>query len=263
MIALFTCLIPSLILGSIVTACAAESFVPPKELPKAEAVYTQTLPTITGNWSTSNWSTAQPIYFPQKNVIQRTAMAEVRLLWNESGLCVAFRAPDRSPTYGHFKSGEPLYQEDVFELFIDPVGDHRQFYEIHINPAGETYLRNALLTAPLRLTPEGRIAQDYVDSELWRYQVPPPEGFKAAAAIDAKSQTWSASLFIPAAFLNRRKGSGSLQPTTWRMNLAWNNWNRPYGATGRDVNMMCWAEVLPGHAHISPTLMGWLHLTKP
>lgn len=234
------------------------------EPPRAEARFTTRAPTIDGRWSPGEWDDAAPIsILPAAHPSRAASATEVRFLWNTEGVFVAFRTLDRTPIYGHTKLGESLHREDVFELFIDQLGDHHQFYELQIAPSGQLYLRNHILTAPPRLTAEGRLTQEFVERELWRYDLPIPPTVKTASIYDVATQTWSAELFLPASLINRRRDPSHMTAGTWRLNLVRHDWDLPLEAPNRQGTFLYWAPVLPGHPHLSPAAMGWLTFSRP
>ncbi len=64
--------------------------------------------------------------------------AEVKLLWNDTGMYVAFSVAD-TDLIGGFKKGDQdphLWTKDTVEMMIDPDGDgdNKDYYEIQINP---------------------------------------------------------------------------------------------------------------------------------
>jgi len=236
------------------------------EPPHATAVFTTHPPVVDGIWSEGEWAQAKPIFFPTSQGdpdASRIPPCEVRFLWTGEGVYIAFRTTDATPVFGHAKPGDPLYQEDVFEVFIDQIGDHLQFYEIQMDPAGQVYFRNNILTASPRLTPEKRLTPEFCSSELWRYDVPKPDGFQIASKLDNQTHVWTMEVFLPASFVNRRRGGGEMTPCTWRVNLVRHDWDLPKDDPKRQVKFMYWAPVLPGHPHLSPTIMGWLEFVKP
>ncbi|MEZ0299965.1 MAG: carbohydrate-binding family 9-like protein [Candidatus Methylacidiphilales bacterium] len=225
--------------------------------PRAVAVFSAQPPVVDGVVdATTEWKAATPIVFSD---------TEVRFLWTDDGMFVSARAVDKTPVFGSFRQGDPLYLEDVFEVFIDEVGDGRQFVEIQCDPAGQIYIRNNLLTAEPRLTEEGRLTQEFVERELWRCVLPAPDSFHVASRYDKASGAWSLELFLPKAFISRRKG-GAMSPCTWRVNLVRHDWDKPSAPIAanpeRHGEMMYWAPVLRGHPHLSPTRMGFLELKK-
>jgi hypothetical protein len=237
----------------------------PSEPPHGVAVYTRYPPVVDGRVDGKEWASAPPLFFPRAQG-EADAVAqppcEVRFLWTEEGVYLAFCTTETTPAFGHFKPGEPIYQEDAFEVFIDQIGDHLQYYEIQADPAGQTYFKNYVLTASPRLTPEKRLTQEFVDSELWRYDLSVPEGFQIASKLDSHTHKWSLEMFLPKSFVNRRRGSQPMESCTWRLNLARLDWDLPKDAPGRTVKFMYWAPVLPGRPHISPDAMGYLYLKK-
>lgn len=257
-------LIPGFLLASCVLVMGADDTYGKTPPPHADAVFTSHPPVVDGQWKKNEWVQAKPVFFttPDGSSPQAASMGETRFLWTASGMYVAFRAIDRTPIQGYFKPGEVLYQEDVFELFIDPAGDHRQYYEIQVNLTGQIYIKNYLLTATPRLTGELRLTQEFLESELWRYDMPKPDGMEVASRYDPKNGEWTLELFLPVSFINRRQNGAPLKAGTWRINLARHDWDRPPNGPTRPPPFMYWAPVLPGHAHVSPTLMGWLELKK-
>ncbi len=233
----------------------ARSFAAP---PRAEAVFTEHPPVVDGRLGDKAWATVRPITFPSGAGV--ADKSEVRFLWTAEGVYVAFQTTDKTPAFGHFKPGEPLYQEDAFEVFIDQSGDHRQYYEIQTNPAGQVFIKNYVLTAPPRLTREGRLTPEFGDSQFWRWDWPVPDGLRVASRLDRKTGAWTLEMFLPAAFVNRRGGGAPMKPCTWRLNLVRHDWDSPKGAPDRQVKFLYWAPVLKGCPHISPTRMGFLEL---
>ncbi len=231
--------------------------------PHAEALFTETAPAIDGVWAEGEWAAAKPIFFPAPAGSPEGSKGEVRILWNAEGVYVTFRATDTNPVFGDFKPGEPLHLEDVFEIFFDQVGDHRQFCEIQFDPAGQLYLRNNVLTAPPRLTPQKRLTQEFAESELWRYDLPKPDGMQVASKLDAQTHQWTLEAFLPASLVNRRRGGKAMEPCTWRVNLVRHDWDAPKDVPKRHSQFIYWAPVLNGMPHISPEAMGWLELKKP
>lgn len=224
-----------------------------EEPPRATAEYTASAPRIDGSLDDAAWNEAQVINAPA---------GETRFLWNEKGVYVAFRGVEKTPVMGHAKEGESLHEEDAFELFLDQRGDHRQFFEVQIDPAGRVFVKNHILTAEPRLTQEGRLTPEFGASELWRYVIPPPEGFLSASTLDRQTGEWTVEMFFPASFVNHRDGGAPLSPRTWRIHLVRNNWDLAKGGEGRQLVSISWAPVLEKHAHISPTRMGYLELKK-
>jgi len=232
--------------------------------PHGVALYVHQAPVVDGKLDEKEWTKAPALDFPQALADATTKPpCTVRFLWTEEGVYVGFRTTDTTPVYGHIKPGDPIYPEDSFEVFIDQIGDHLQFYEIQADPAGQTFFKNYVLTAPPRLTAEKRFTPEFAQSELWRYEIPMPEGFEIASNLDPQTHIWSLEMFLPKSFVNRRRGGGqAMAPCTWRLNLVRHDWDLPKDAPGRKAKFMYWAPVLEGNPHNSPTAMGYLELKK-
>lgn len=229
--------------------------------PRAQAAFTANPPVVDGRLDDTEWSRAKPITFPLS--ADAASRSEVRLLWTKAGLYVSFRAADSTPAFGHFKSGEPLYQEDVFEMFVDQAGDHRQYYEIQASPNGQVFIKTYVLTARPRLTPEGRLTPEFCESEYWRYDWPVPKDFRIGSQFDKKTGAWTLEMFLPSSLVNRRHAGRPMKPAKWRLNLVRHDWDLPKDAPGRKAKYYYWAPILEGHPHMSPTLMGYLGLKGP
>lgn len=224
--------------------------------PLAEASFTTQPPVVDGKIDEAAWESAQPIVFP----VGGPRTSEARFLWTEEGVYVAFRTTDSTPAYGHAAPGQPVHQGDSFEVFIDESGDHRQWYEIQVDPAGQVFIKNYLTTAEPRLTPEGRLTPEFCNSEYWRYDWPVPEKLRIASQRENENGLWTLEMFLPAEFVNRRHGGAPMAPRTWRLQLVRHDWDRPVDAKDRKCLFQYWAPILEGHPHMSPTLMGYLIL---
>lgn len=234
-------------------------------LPRAEAIFTATPPVVDGVIDPAEWKAAPPVYFPAEAKEESLKnSSEARFLWTAEGLYVALRTTDATPIFGNFKPGEPIYQEDTFEVFLDHFGDHRQYYEVQVNPAGQLFFKNYVLTAAPRLTKQGRLTPEFGESDLWRYDLPEPPGFRVASKLDEQTHAWTVEMFMPSAFVNRRHGGGkTMEPCTMRLNLVRHDWTQAMDVAGRTPAFLYWAPVLPGHPHLSPEAMGYLELKKP
>jgi hypothetical protein len=58
----------------------------------------------------------------------------VRCAWSSSALHILFTCVDREPWATIAERDGPLWEEEVVEVFIDPVGDLESYFEIEVNP---------------------------------------------------------------------------------------------------------------------------------
>ena len=104
---------------------------------------------------------------------------EVRLAWDSSHLAVLFHAQDMEPWATMRKRDAPLYEEEVCEVFLDPEGDLRSYFEIEINPL------NTVMDLVIRRTQRG-----LVKNFAWQCA-----GLRTAVHIEPGS--WTAELHLP------------------------------------------------------------------
>jgi hypothetical protein len=62
-----------------------------------------------------------------------------RIMWDDENLYVAYDAPD-DLLHCEFKDrDEPIYDQDAVEVFLDPDGDGKNYYEFQVCPAGTIF----------------------------------------------------------------------------------------------------------------------------
>ena len=103
----------------------------------------------------------------------------VKLGWTPEEWRVLFHCEDTRPWATLTERDAPLYEEEVVEVFVDPVGDLAGYFEIEVNPL------NSVLDLVLRRNRSG-----YTKDFAWRC-----EGLRTAARVEAAS--WTAELAIP------------------------------------------------------------------
>lgn len=127
----------------------------------------------------------------------RTAL---RLGRRAGALCVRFDGRDDGLVATRTARDEPLWTEDVFEVFLAPGGETpRVYFEIEVNPLGALY--DARVSSP-----QGGRATMTVEAA---WDCP---GLEARVSRDARR--WSATLRIPLEPL-----SGGEPPPVWRANF--------------------------------------------
>ena len=101
-----------------------------------------TAPEIDGNFETEEaWKDALVLgNFTQTLTGAQTEFSTViRLMWDDDNLYVAMRAKDDYLQSKYTKHDDELWHEDAFEIFLDPGGDKKHYYEIQINPTGVVF----------------------------------------------------------------------------------------------------------------------------
>ncbi len=106
-----------------------------------------------------------------------------RALWNEHGLHLRFDAEDDAPWYTMTERDDRLWEEEVVEIFLDPLGDGR-YVEVELNPAN--------VVCDLRRLGPGEAAADPIG--------PMDRGFSVTGmqtAVTASDDRWIGTLYLP------------------------------------------------------------------
>lgn len=138
------------------------------------------LGSLTADWESDFWRGLPAVEF--RDVVSGAEPAQVtsvRAAWDAEELRVLFHASDTHAWATLTERDAPLYEEEVVEVFLDPVGDAESYFEIEVNPL------NAVLDLVLRRNRSG-----YVKDFAWRC-----EGLRTAVA--KTDAAWSAELAIP------------------------------------------------------------------
>lgn len=103
----------------------------------------------------------------------------IRLGWTETEWRLLFHCEDAHIAATLTERDAPLWEEEVVEVFVDPVGDLAAYFEIEVNPL------NAVLDLVLRRNRSG-----YLKDVAWNC-----EGLRTA--VQRTATTWTAELAIP------------------------------------------------------------------
>jgi hypothetical protein len=88
---------------------------------------------------------------------QRT---EARLMWDNRFLYGRFVCEEKSPLATLTGHDQPLYNENVVEIFLDPLGTGHVYYELEVNPLNASY--DALILNDIRKPgPRGKRFQGF------------------------------------------------------------------------------------------------------
>jgi hypothetical protein len=173
------------------------------------------------------WAGVVPAEF-RENVHGKTPMqgTRVRCAWDDAELRALFECVDEHVWATLTKRDDPLWEEEVVEVFIDAVGDHQSYFEFEVNPL------NTVLDLVLRQNRSG-----------WKKDVSwDCEGFRS---IVQRTETgWNAELAIP--FGAIAAGAPAIG-AEWRVNFC--RIDRPMDVPRE---LTAW----------SPTLMSTFHETR-
>jgi hypothetical protein len=153
-------------------------------------------------------------------------------------LCVRFDGRDDGVVATHRGRDAPLWEEDVFEVFLAPGEDPpRVYFELQVNPLGALF--DARVDSPELRRGSMRVATSWDCPGL-------------SARADAREARWSALLTIPLAPL-----CGGEIPPTWRANF----YRIDRGAPGKPDEFTAWSPTFsdPPDFHV-PERFGVLRL---
>ncbi len=158
----------------------------------------------------------------------------LKLAWTEQELFVLFSCRDTNAWATMTKRDAPLYEEEIVEVFLDPVGDLESYFEIEVNP------RNAVCDLVLRRNQNG-----YRKSFAWNC-----EGLRTS--VDLQPEFWEVEIAIP---------FGSLGPDLpgtqqWRANFY--RIDRPENSA-RELS--AWSPTGRPLFHI-PRRFGWIDFVR-
>jgi hypothetical protein len=163
---------------------------------------------------------------------QRTRL---KLGWTHEELRVLFHCADTHPWATLTARDAPLYEEEVVEVFLDPVGDLASYFEIEVNPL------NSVLDLVLRRNRSG-YAQDFA----WRCD-------ELRTAARTAPTSWTAEFAIP--FRSLIAEPPELE-TEWRANFF--RIDRP---VERPRELSAWSPTRLGTFHV-PERFGVIKFRK-
>jgi hypothetical protein len=179
----------------------------------------------------------------------------VLVLWSPGALFVRFVCTDRELYVPHEGRDAALYEGDVVEVFLDPVGDHRQWYEIEVSPENDVLDLNTVMSGPPKSLSNKMLTGEAM-REWWPDRSFTVEGLKTA--VRRTKEGWIADLAIPASAILRRTGGDKITPRALRANFIRYDFSTPSGKP--EMLPLNWSPVNTGCPHISPTAMGELML---
>ena len=141
----------------------------------------------------------------------------VKTAWDEECWHLVFEMDDADPWSTHTSRDQPLWDEEVVEVFVDPIGDLEGYFEIEINPLGT--VKDLVLR---------RGVSGWRKNFAWSV-----EGLKSR--VERTAAGWTAEMSIPFAALGAvRPSAGSV----WRANFL--RIDRPAGP-GTEADLSAWS----------------------
>jgi hypothetical protein len=131
---------------------------------------------------------------------------DVLLLWSDTHIYVAMSAEDEHLQSKFENHDDELWHEDVFEVFLDPGGDKKHYYEIQVSPAGVVF--------------DSHLPSYRKNRNEWSSQV--VTAVELDGTLGDKSDIdkgWSAELAIPFTAMTEGGGVPPAAGDTWRANF--------------------------------------------
>jgi hypothetical protein len=192
------------------------------------------------------------------------ARTRVEVLWSRSDLFLRFRCAGAVGTRlpdlpaDALPRDLPYFKADCVEIFLDPVGDARQYIEMQFSPDGGVFDGVYLFTAPVESDGQGLVRGEITGRDGWFFKEWDLDGLRVSAA--AQGAEWTVVVAIPARSLLKRRGAREFAAgMELRVNLV--RFAYPAGE-GKPV-ITNWARVVEGRAHRSPQGCGTLVLQAP
>lgn len=153
-------------------------------LPHLECPRRRELGAVSADPASGCWGEIAPVWLKETVTGEAPAQATwFKAAWNDDELRVLFHAEDTDAWATHTAHDAPLYEEEVVEIFLDPVGDLESYFEIEVNPL------NAVCDLVLRRSRSG-----WKKDFGWHC-----EGLQTA--VQKTATTWTTEISIPFASL--------------------------------------------------------------
>jgi len=194
--------------------------------------------------------------------VEPQPQTRVKLLWDADFLYIRFICREDHEIYSPYRGHDaPYYRADVAEIFVDPVGDGREFVEIEVSPDNGVFDQVHLLTTDPQSGDDGVLGDEIINRDMWSFPGWNIPGLKHAASRWARpdgSKGWLVDVALPAVLL-RRTGRSHFAPMTLRANFL--RYDHPLRGKEREFVSLNWSPVIAGRPHRSPARMGYLVLT--
>ena len=184
-------------------------------------------------------------------------------MWDENDLFIRFRCVDNDLYAPHGTATDVLHSDgDVAEIFIDPVGDQRQFFELQCNPVGGHVDGLHTITTQPASDADGVLLPSVTRGDQWFMQGWELKGLCIAGAAfdDGKQKGWIADFALPAEPILHRLGLKKFATMKLRINFVRYDVTPASNGQAKQAVDMAWSPVMWGRPHRSPALMGTIEL---
>lgn len=165
---------------------------------------------VDGRLDEAVWKAAEPVRLSAKNGGEPEQATTVRMLWDQHYIYFAFDCVDSHIWSTMKKRDEPLYNEEVVEVFIDADGDGTTYLELEVNPLGTLWDGYIFNTEERRV---GILAWNSLDIR-WAVHL---EG--SLNERTDRDKGWSAELALPLTDIYTAPNMPPRAGDRWRLNL--------------------------------------------
>lgn len=212
-----------------------------------EVVKTKGKMKIDGKFEEKDWNRAPMMYLKNpKSGKDSKEITEWKALWNDDTLFFAFTVFDKDIKSRFEKRDDPLYQEDVIEIFFDADGDLEEYHEIEVNPAGVLFdaLFSGYRTGKNLDWNPAIEAKVLLDGTLNKD--------------DDEDRTWTVEMAVPLSEISTGKPVPPQPGDMWRGNIYRLNVGK-----GIKRNASSWARLTTGDYHELHSFGGFVFVIQP
>jgi len=126
--------------------------VTPQELPTYTCRYATSAPVVDGRGEDPAWQAAEAVSLVDVRYLSgdhpHSQATQVQMLWDDEQFYVLFVSQDPDVWSTLADRDDPLWDQEVVEVFFDPNGDEQNYVEIEVNPINTVV--DLLVTKPFR-----------------------------------------------------------------------------------------------------------------
>lgn len=216
---------------------------PKAPLPEYHAARTAKPPTIDGKLDDAAWKNATAVTLTTSNDGQPTRVKTTfRLLYDDQFLYAAFDCEDKDAWGTLRKKDDPIYNEDVVEVFFDANADGKTYNELQVSPHNVNF--DASFVAR---------RSDLPEAMKWESGMTTAVDVRGTLDDDKPDEGWSAEMKIPIANLNTVPRVPPAKGDRWRFNA----YRLEHFVHGQQIEGQSFSPVLVGDFHNLPRF-GWL-----
>lgn len=218
---------------------------PQASLPEYSAPKAPKPPVIDGKLDDQVWALAKEVTLTRSfDGAPTQRKTTFRVLWDDTNLYVAFHSEDPDLWGTLMKKDDPIYNEDVVEVFIDADGNGATYNELQVSPHNVNF--DASFVAR---------RSDLAEAMKWESDMKTAVFLKGTLDDDQPDEFWDAEMQIPIAKLNSVPHVPPQKGDRWRFNA----YRLEHMARRTNIEGQSFSPLFVGDFHALPRF-GWLVL---